>query len=51
MGRRKALLIIAWLIGGCAMTPPLPPECAGKLSPINSDSRAAQHEAKSEARP
>ena len=51
MGRAKALLIMALIIGGCAVTPPLPLECAGKLSPINSDSRAPQHETKNEARP
>jgi hypothetical protein len=51
MLRGTALLIIAWLVGGCATTPPLPPECTGVLTPINGDSRAAQKEIRYEPRP
>ena len=51
MSRSTVLLIVAWLVGGCATTPPLPPECAGVLTPINGDSRAVQKETKYEPRP
>lgn len=44
-------MIIVWLVGGCAITPPLPPECASMLTPINGDSRAAQKEIRYEPRP
>lgn len=51
MRRSKALFIVAWLLGGCAFTPPLPPECTGKLAPINGATVEAQQETKREARP
>ena len=51
MSRSTVLLIIACLVGGCATTPPLPPECAGVLKPINGDSRVVQKETRYEPRP
>ena len=46
-----ALLIALLLVGGCAATPPLPPECTGKLVPINDVAVDAPRETKHEARP
>ena len=52
MSKNAVLLILAWLLlGGCATTPPLPPECTGALTPINGDSRAVQKETRYEPRP
>lgn len=47
----QALLIVALLLGGCAIAPPKPPTCTGQLTPINGDSPAATMEDKREARP
>ena len=44
-------MIVLLLVGGCAATPPLPPECTGKLVPINDVVAGAQQETKREARP
>jgi len=51
MRPRAALLIVLLLVGGCAATPPLPPECTGKLVPINDVAVGPQQETKREARP
>ena len=51
MHRRQSLLIVALLLGGCAIAPPKPPTCTGQLMPINSDTRAIPAEDKREARP
>ena len=51
MSRNTTLLIIVWLLGGCAATPPLPPECTGALTLINGDSAAVQKETRYEPRP
>jgi hypothetical protein len=51
MSRNSVLLIVVWLVGGCATTPPLPPECTGVLTPINGDSRVVQKETRYEPRP
>lgn len=51
MHRSRAMLIVALLLGGCAIAPPKLPTCTGQLTPINSDSRATPTEDKREARP
>ena len=51
MRPRAALLIVLLLVGGCAATPPVPPECTGKLVPINDVAAEAPRETKREARP